>query len=478
MRDILLVAFFFVAVYYAFRRPYLGVAAWIWIALTAPAEWVFGFSQSFRLNLTIVLVTMVAYLSSDRKEQLKPSKILKLVLFFWFWTLISTLFNDSTSFQWVFDYWIKFSKIVLLFIFVILTLRSRLHIDTIIWAVVLSISSYAAMEGVKFILSAGGHRIVGRAGIISDRNDLAVAINMCIPLLIYLNAVTKHKLLKQGLWVLIALNLIAVVGTYSRGGFIGLSILGFALWMSSRYKIVIAVVAMIALPTAYGFAPEEWRERQTTISTAAAEDSSFIGRLWAWKISTLIAIGDPITGGGFGAVTERHLWRGYAPYTPDFGPITTPPIPDTLPPKAAHNIYFQVLGDHGFVGLAIFLSMLGTCFFTNLRNIRAARDAGVDWFRKLASALNLTFVGYGITGMNVSLAYFDLLYALVGVVAVMTMWRTELLTTSAPHGANPAVGEKKRAKRGRRALSPGRHPGHRPRRPGPAMEPMRARSRR
>ena len=39
MRDLLLVIFLFVAIFYAFKRPYLGVAAWVWIALTAPAAW-------------------------------------------------------------------------------------------------------------------------------------------------------------------------------------------------------------------------------------------------------------------------------------------------------------------------------------------------------------------------------------------------------------------------------------------------------
>jgi hypothetical protein len=37
----------------------------------------------------------------------------------------------------------------------------------------------------------------------------------------------------------------------------------------------------------------------------------------------------------------------------------------------------------------------------------------------LSSALNVSFLGYGITGLNVSLAYFDLIYALLGIVVVI-----------------------------------------------------------
>jgi len=432
VRDLLIVGFLLVAIFYAFKRPYLGVTAWVWIALAAPTEWAFGFSQSFRPNLTIVLVTAIAYLFSGEARGARFNGLFGIVVAFCGWTFLSTAANDSFDSAWVWDYWVRFVKVVLLFIFVVLILRKRIHIDTLVWAIVLSVSSYAAMEGVKFILSGGGHRIAGRAGIIEDRNDLAVAINMCLPLVVYLTSVTKNRIVRNGLWVLLVLGIVGVVGTYSRGGFIGLAILGFAVWLTSRYKLALALAAVVALPIAYQLAPEDWRNRQSTISTAAEEDSSFIGRLWAWKVSSLIAADDPLTGGGFGAVTDPVLWNRYAPATPDFGPIATPPIPPWLAPKAAHNIYFQVLGDHGWVGLAIFLSMLWTCFITNLRNIRRAREAGVGWYQHLARAINLSLVGYGITGANVSLAYFDLLYAIIGLVTVMTVWRDELLHAGAP----------------------------------------------
>jgi probable O-glycosylation ligase (exosortase A-associated) len=323
-------------------------------------------------------------------------------------------------------------KIIALFLFVLLVFRRKLHLDTFIWAIVLSISSYAAMEGVKFILSAGGHRIVGRSGIIADRNDLAVAINMCIPLITYLIYITEHRWLRLGLWGLLGLNVVAVVGTYSRGGFIGLSILAVAMWINSRYKFGLAVLTLLMLPVLYQVAPDSWKERQSTISTAAESDGSFIGRLWAWKISTLIALDNPMTGGGFGAVTDPTLWHGYAPETPSFGPIYTAPIPPEKAPKAAHNVYFQVLGDHGLLGLVMFLSALASAYFVNRRNIKFGKNKDSEWYERLARALNLSLIGYGITGANVSLAYFDLLYAVFGIVAVMQMYRRELVGSALP----------------------------------------------
>lgn len=416
MRDLLLVAFFFAAIYYSFKKPYIGVAAWIWIALMAPATWTFGFSNHFRLNLTIVIVVVLSYVFSKDKVKMQFTKIHFWVFLFLFWMFISTVFNIRVDSDYAWYKFTEFSKVIALFFFISLTVRTEKAINTVIWAIVLSISAYSAMEATKFIISLGSYRVVGKAGIIIDRNDLAVAINMCLPLVFYLWSVTKHKNLKLGLLILAFLNVIAIIGTYSRGGFVGLSVLAFAMWLKSNRKILFLLLAVIILPTMYSFSPTEWKERQSTVQTASTKDGSFIGRLWAWKIATLIAIDNPLTGGGFKATTDPVLWTIYANETPTFGIIETPSIPATLKAKAAHNIYFQVLGSSGFVGLFIFLTMLFVTYLQSQHNIKLASNSETKNLGVLSKAISLSFIAYGVTGMNVSLAYFELVYALIAIV--------------------------------------------------------------
>lgn len=431
MRDILVVAFFFFIIYHSFKRPYVGVCAWVWVALTAPTAWAFGFSTSLRMNLTIVLVTFLSYLFAFKDKRLTIGGVGVLILLFVLQCLISTLAQNTIDSSEVFGYFTDHLKVVMLFFFIVLIIRTKAEIIALIWCFILSVSSYAAMEGTKFLLSFGGHSVVGRAGVVIDRNDLAVAINMCIPLIFFLIYVTEHKKLKLGLFCLAVLNVVAVVGTYSRGGFIGLCIIGIAAWLASRYKLLIALIVVLGAPIAYQVTPERWRERQSTVNTASSEDGSFIGRLWAWKISTLIATNDPLTGGGYRAVTDPVLWQYYAPFTPHYGPVFTPPVPADLAPKAAHNIYFQVLGDHGFIGLLLFLAILAKSFFDNWRNIGRARRAGELWLTKLCSALNVGIIGYGVTGLNVSLAYFDLSYAFFALVVVVNTYLNNLNSPAA-----------------------------------------------
>ncbi|MBC3765763.1 putative O-glycosylation ligase, exosortase A system-associated [Neptunicella marina] len=430
MRDLALVFMLFFSIYYAFKRPYIGVCAWVWIALTAPTDWAFGFSTQFRMNLTIVLVTVLAYIFSQKNKSLKGGSLGLLTFLFGFWTLISSYNNITIYPSQVWGHWFEFVKVLMLFLFVLLTIQKRLHIDTFIWAIVLSISSFAASGAFKFLVSGGSYRIVGVAGQIQDRNDLVVAINMCIPLIIYLAQTCKHANLKKGLWGLLILNIIAVVGTYSRAGFVGLLIIGAAFWWKSKSKFKIALLAMCLIPVFYALAPSDWKARQSTVETAATQDSSFIGRLWAWKISTMIALDHPFTGGGFRAVIDPSIWSYYAPATPDFPPIDTPPIPDTQHSLAAHNIYMQVLGDHGFIGLGIFLLIFYRALSINKATLKLAKQNGHLWGVHLSSALSLSIIGFCINGANVSRAYFDLVWAILAIIVVVQVNRASLFANT------------------------------------------------
>ena len=272
MRDIFIVLFFLVTVYYCFKKPYIGVAAWIWIAFMIPTSWAFGFSQHLRLNLSIVLLLVVSYVLYRDKPKYNFTNIHFWVFLFCFWMLISTIFNLRLDSDYAWFKYREFVKVILLFVFITLTVHNKKSIDTIVWAIVLSVSAYAAMEATKFLLSFGGHEIVGRPGILEDRNDIAVAINMCLPLVLYLWSESQHKMVKLGLLILAALNVVAIVGTYSRGGFIGLVVLLFAIWLKSNRKFLYVILTIISLPLLYSAAPASWKERQSSVETASTQD--------------------------------------------------------------------------------------------------------------------------------------------------------------------------------------------------------------
>ena len=69
--------------------------------------------------------------------------------------------------------------------------------------------------------------------------------------------------------------------------------------------------------------------------------------------------------------------------------------------------------------MIIFLLILSSTYFQCRRNAKEAKKQGVEWCDNLSRAISLSLIGYGITGLNVSLAYFELVFALVGIVVLI-----------------------------------------------------------
>ena len=80
----------------------------------------------------------------------------------------------------------------------------------------------------------------------------------------------------------------------------------------------------------------------------------------------------------------------------------------------AHSIYFEVLGEQGFIGLFLFLG-LGWLAFRKANSIRARTRGSPDlqWAFDLVTMVQVCLVGYVVAGAFVGLAYFDLYYHLL-----------------------------------------------------------------
>ncbi|MCW5623688.1 MAG: putative O-glycosylation ligase, exosortase A system-associated [Burkholderiales bacterium] len=150
------------------------------------------------------------------------------------------------------------------------------------------------------------------------------------------------------------------------------------------------------------FMPDEWWERMGTIKTYE-QDESAMGRINAWWMTWNLAK-DRFFGGGF-EIYDTHVFGLYAP------------IPEDV--HAAHSIYFQVLGEHGFGGLFFYLCVWFSTWFT-IRWVRKnAKARQQQWAVDLASMSEVSLIGYAVGGAFLSLSYFDLPYYLVVMMVVL-----------------------------------------------------------
>ena len=151
------------------------------------------------------------------------------------------------------------------------------------------------------------------------------------------------------------------------------------------------------------FMSPAWLERMATISNYQ-QDPSAIGRIETWKMLTNLALARPFSGGGFEAY-ERWIFDIY-----------NPEYPGT---HSAHSIYFQVLGEHGFVALALFLLFWALVWRMCSQIVRATEHVPESrWAYWIAQMTKVSLVAYFVGGAFLNLAYWDMPYFLFVAVAV------------------------------------------------------------
>ena len=432
MRDLLLLALLPIMLYTMAQRPFIAVGMWLWTALFFPNGWVYGIAGALRYNLVFAAVAIISYLAWKHKPKVQLTGLGVTVLLFFVWTIGSTVTaigNQAVS--W--DIWSRFAKVVALFVFVILVVKDKLHLDFMLWCAVLSVGFYANLESLKFLVSGGGHNIVGMSGhVLGDRNDLSLAFVMVLPICYYLwiEYGKQSRLVGLALLGTMAMLVIGVIGTQSRGGFVALLMLGCYMFLKSDRKILMGIL-IIALVFGMSFVvSSEWTERIDTIAVAD-EDASFMGRVVAWKLSFILAMQHPFFGGGFKSLENLSVWadlsRDFFSY-PWF--YTGTSLPNPALARAAHSVYFQVLGDHGFVGLALYLTCQVSAFLKAGSISRKARKIGAPaWLPLAATMLQLSVFAFTVGGAALSLAYFDLTFAIFGLIVVL---ETRMLAALVP----------------------------------------------
>lgn len=424
MRDYLLVAILPLLLYAALRKPFLSISFWIWSALVPPFLWAYGgLATSVRWNFLFAVITIVSFAINKCNKKPPGGAIFVLCFIFFLHCVVSTMLNNGFG-PYVWFRFDLFWRSLLLFFFIAVVIRKPVHFEAVAWGITLSFGALAMIEGAKFIVSFGGHNIFGLTPAFNDNNLSALASLMCIPVAIFLARQYKeNQYFKYGLYGVAFLNVMFVLGTDSRGAFLGLAVFCMAYWIKSKSKMRDGFVMSLGGLVALVILSDEWFNRMETIGDAG-EDGSFQGRLKSWKLAILMAAKHPFFGGGFDSTfTNRATINGLIAEwdTLSWIPSATLNVGDTV--FVAHSIYFQVLADHGFLGALWY----GLIVLITLRTLgRIAKSSKVYWQVNLAEMLRLSLIAFLTAGAALSSAYNDLFFALIGMaVALSAVVRSE-----------------------------------------------------
>lgn len=437
MRDLVLIVGFLGLLPLCFIRPYVGVLVWTWFAIMNPHRETFGFAYDLHYNLLIAAATMSGWLMSIETKKFPVNTTTVLFFFFAGWTVITTFTAYQEAYSWI--YFNKIPSKVYIFIFALLLIvNTKSRIIAMVWVLCISIGYYSTRNGLVALITGGAN--LGKATdfgppatMIGERNHLALAMVMILPLLVYLIRYIERKWIRNMLIAVVVLSVLAVLASYSRGGLVALIAMVGMIWLRSNKKVIVMVLVVSLAVPAFLVMPDEWRARMTFSQEKVGGDASFLGRVEAWCMATKIANARPFVGGGFSATQHPQVAARFGPQC-DY-------IDDGLPvyQRAAHSIYFQVLGDHGWMGLFLLLGVLGSTLWRS-QTVRRACKGREDllWAKDLVTATQISLAGFLVGGAALSMAYFDGYFILlVIIVALDRVVKAEV---------NPGLAEKKRFK--------------------------------
>lgn len=405
MRDLLIVSIVLIAAVMALKRPWIGVMLWTWLSIMNPHRFGWGFAYSAPLAMIAALATLAGLLFTQERQS--PFKGVPVTIFAIFTVWITLSWQVGVDPSGDYALWDKVMKINFMTLITLVLLHNKYHIIAFTGVTVGSLAILGIKGGLFTVLHGGNYRVWGPPGsFIEGNNEFALAMVMIIPLLHFLQLQMQNKWGRRGLSLTMLLCTASALGSHSRGALLALIAMGAMFWWRSQRKGVMSVLILVVVLALVPMMPEEWFNRMETIETYQ-EDTSAMGRINAWIVAWEVA--------------KTHFFGAGMHYEyPEFfyayGTYET-----TV--RAAHSIYFQILGNHGFIGLFLFVLIWFLTYSTGewLRK-HSYNIPETKWAADLGAMVQVGLIGYAVGGAFLSLPYFDLPYNMMIMAVLARKW--------------------------------------------------------
>lgn len=259
-------------------------------------------------------------------------------------------------------------------------------------------------------------------GGVGDPDFFAAMQLVTVPLTLVMASATKDRLLRVLLYASTLTLLASVFTSLSRGGFIGVVVLGMLFLVSrperlfrSRQEKALALF-VVALGM-IGFFSRPWlREEvvtraQSIYAPQNKSESSGAGRTNLWKAAAKTAQEHPVGGIGYGTfpyVSQELLYK-----TPgvDAEIIQERAAGHNL---VAHNTYLGTAAELGVTGLTLFLGVILSTGLLLTRTAARAAALGAPFVSRVAHALLLGLATWAVTSVFLSAETARMFWIIVG----------------------------------------------------------------
>jgi probable O-glycosylation ligase (exosortase A-associated) len=229
---------------------------------------------------------------------------------------------------------------------------------------------------------------------------------MIVPLILVMRKnsilLPKGRIANVGSLIVIALGLVASVGTFARTGLVAAGVGFGAMWLRAKRKILFTIMALLMGAVMYSVTSDRWEARISTVADYQTESSAYV-RVLVWQWTWKFVQSNPL-GGGFLAYVGNVIdipAEGGSPATVQYS-------------RAYHNMFFSVLGDHGYPGLILYVWMLAAALLS-LQKARRLTYKLPDhaWCAELSQAVQVALVTMMAGGFFVEIDWTPLVWYLV-----------------------------------------------------------------
>jgi O-antigen ligase len=408
--------------------PFWALIGFTFILLISPQTYLPALGL-IRPALLVGAVGITAYLLDQlihRRSLLKMTREMRITVWlvswavitipfsYWFWGSISILFD-------------LYLKTLIVFWLLYTTVNSLVRLRQIAWGLTLMGIPIALAAVRNYFLGSQlpkFSRISGyEGGLTANPNDLALMLNLIFPLTMALLMGSRKPRTRYILMGILFLDILAVVATFSRGGFVTLAALFIIyLWkfrnrFERRWIIAALFIVMICiplLPSAY------WDRLSTTVNSSSDPTGSAQERTTTLLAAAVFVAKHPVVGAGLGMDSlamndERGVLWG-----------------------AVHNVYLQYGVDLGLPGMILFLMLLITCI-KSTTNVQR-KTAHVPAMRQLfffAQGVQISLLAFSVAGMFHPVAYHLYFYYMAGLaVALRAVYEVERTRVVGPDREN------------------------------------------
>lgn len=287
-------------------------------------------------------------------------------------------------------------------------------------------------------------------GTMGNSNFAGGYLGIALPFVVYLAATAKRDIHKAVLWVLVALDGLALWFTQTRGGMIAAGVGLFAMVLAYRDRLprwlkLAAVTSLVAVLVVAGVVlvhPGSDQPPAPFNRIEAFRTGTFTIRTYYWTTAWRIGVQDPIVGVGLDQYYANYPLHRLREDGAELGlTITDKP----------HNIFLEYFANAGVLGVGSYLVLVGLAMWYGLTRSRGegqeqSKALLVSFFGVLAG-----YLGQGVFSIDVPPLAFMGWLGMAGIAAIAD----PRIVSARQAIAAPASGPKGKAKKTRQAQRSG-----------------------